>query len=248
MARPSKKRAARKQPVAAARAAAPAATLRRLSGTFAERRFEAEVSRSQVASVLAMSLGGVALGAGIYGVALRGEELAPISYAPFLLAAGVVLLGVWLLLGQKVPPPVRVGELGVGFEKDGKVTRTAWHELTAVRFEHDSLCLRTTGAPLTLPLSVQGPAARRVLAEVLRRMPKTVEIDEDDQARIGAPHADEGEPLEVEPPQVAGLTCLASDRPLTFERDVRLCARCAAHYDKTSVPSRCVRCNKRLKT
>jgi hypothetical protein len=52
--------------------------------------------------------------------------------------------------------------------------------------------------------------------------------------------------IDLEPPQVAGLRCKATDRPITFERDARLCGRCGEVYHKDGAPKRCLTCEAQL--
>ena len=54
--------------------------------------------------------------------------------------------------------------------------------------------------------------------------------------------------MEAEPPQITSMHCHASDKPLTVERDARMCARCGALYHRTAIPRRCVECGKKLRS
>jgi hypothetical protein len=196
--------------------------------------------------VTAMALGCIALGAGVYGTFLRpGPGL---WYGPWLLAAGAVVCASYLLFGRTSSTPLHVGELGVGFEDDaGKVGRTAWYEITKIALVHDVLRLTTAGRPLSVALDVYPTGAARVLAEALERIPKRVGVDPADQDRVLALRGAAPSETAAEPPQVTSLRCRASDQPLTFERDVRMCGRCGVLYHRTSVPPRCAECGKKLK-
>jgi hypothetical protein len=222
--------------------------LRRIDDDFHEWRYEPKAVRRDYLAVALMSVGALALGGGVYSVFLRDDALKPIPYAHYLLAVGVVLIVAYFLFGEQPVKAVRVGELGVGFEDEGRVTRTAWYELEKVRLTDGVLRLTGAGKPLSLALRAYEPAVRRIVAEAKKRIPKRVEIDESDIQRIGAPRTSAGERVAAEPPQVTQQHCRASDKLLTFEKDARLCGRCGALYHRTEVPRRCLECGKKLKS
>jgi hypothetical protein len=56
----------------------------------------------------------------------------------------------------------------------------------------------------------------------------------------------DGELVALEGVQVAGRHCAASDKPISFERDARLCPNCAQVYLKDNVPKKCVTCERDL--
>lgn len=195
-----------------------------------------------------MSLGGVALGIGVYGRFVREE---PIEWAPYVIALGAVLIIAYLLFGRGGDGPLYVGDLGIGMGRDGKITRTRWYELHAVSVGGAQLRLETRGKPVLVSLAAHTPAARRIVHEAMKRIPKRTEIDDADLERLGlgdgGPRSGEGQTVIAEAPQVTLLRCLASDEPLTFEKDVRMCRRCTAFYHRLNVPRRCVECGKKLK-
>lgn len=231
-----------------AEGSSPARRLRRLDETLAEWRYEPKASRGAIAAVVALSLGGVSLGMGVYAQWLRDEALEPLSYGPYLLVAGVALLIGYMVLSRDLPGVLRVGDLGVGVEGTGaKITRTPWYELSSISLADDTLRVESDSLALALPLREQGAAVRRIVAEASERIPKRVDVHEEDLERIGEPRSAEGEPQSVEPPQVTGQSCMSSDQPLTFEKDVRMCARCGALYHKTGVPKRCAGCGVKLR-
>lgn len=221
-----------------------APSLRRLDETFAERRFEAKSSHRDLIAVLLLSFGALGLGSGIYAQFLWNAPEPP-GYAPFVLGLGIVLIGIYLFYPPSASEPLVVGELGVGFEHDGKITRTAWYQLRKLTFANGALLLETTGKPLLVPVSAHAGAARRILAEARRRVPKRVEVDDDALTPAGS-SADVGEEQEAEPPQVTEMTCRATDKPLSVEKDVRMCARCGVLYHRSGVPARCAECGRRL--
>ncbi|MBI4955549.1 MAG: hypothetical protein HY908_26250 [Myxococcales bacterium] len=227
--------------------ATPARPLRRLDESLGERRFAPGDSFRAVVGVIALSLGGVALGAGVYGQWLRGAGAWVGS--PYLMVGGAALLAVYVLFGRDLDLPLRIGELGVGVERDGKtVERLAWCELDAIGPKGRGLEVRGARTSFTLSLERHGKAAARLVSEAAARVPDCLKVPDALRARIGRPAANDGELLEAEPPQVVDELCRASERPLTIEKDVRMCARCAALYHKAAVPKRCVVCDASLKT
>ena len=219
--------------------------LRRLTDALHERRFEPKASNRELVSVLMLSFGALGVGAGIYAQWFWNAPEPP-AYAPFLLAGGLLLLVVYAFSAPQPLMPMVVGDLGVGFEEASKVTRTSWYELQEVTFAHGALLLKTAGKPIQVSLDDHPVAAPVIVAEAQRRIPDRVALDEDDVGRLGEPAEEAGETLEVEPPQVAGLTCRASGEPLSVEKDVRMCARCGVLYHRKQVPRRCEECGAEL--
>ncbi len=209
-----------------------------------ERRFEPKAGGSAIASVVAMSLGAVALGAGVYGQWLRAEELGAHPYAPYLMLGGAIVLLAVGLFGQKVAKPIRVGDAGVGPEKDANdVERLEWRDVDRVLFSGGVLTLQGQGTTVSIPVQTHGPAAARALREAKNRIPKKVEVED---GAIPAPEDADGQVLPLEKPQLAGEYCKASGKPIAFEKDARLCGRCGETYHKDSVPPRCLTCDARL--
>ncbi len=231
---------------ASGRGVAPPA-LRRVDEDFLERRFEPKTGQTEVFGVVALSLGGIALGVGAYALVFRDEALPQLGYPPYVLAVGVVLLAYYLLFGRQRLHTWRIGQLGVGLEVDDRVMRTGWYEVERISSAADQLRLDTGGKPLTISLLAHPAAARRLVSEALQRIPKQVALDDEDLQRIGTPAASEGERVVAEPLQVTQLTCMASSRPLSVQEDVRMCRRCGALYHRSGLPRRCVGCGKKLK-
>ena len=242
---PAEKRAPKAAKPSAERATSPA--LRRLDEAFEERRYEPAASGRQYLGVVLMSLGAIALGAGFFAVFLRADDAPPLDWAPWLLAAGAVLLVVHFILGQAAQPVVRVGELGIAVEEGERLARTAWFQIERISFDGANLTVKPPLAALVLPLSAHGPAAQRIVAEALVRIPDRTEIDEGELGVIEAAKGESGERVLAEPPQVTDMQCAASARPLTFERDVRMCGRCGVFYHRAAVPLRCIECSRKLR-
>jgi hypothetical protein len=224
------------------------AAVRRLDEPLDEWRFEPKATPRAIAAVVLLSVGGVALGAGVYGEWFRAAELGVSPYALLLMVAGALMLGGYALLGRHLPAVVRVGDLGIGVERSrSDVERTAWHEVRAVELGADLLGVELEGSKLTFSVAEHAPAIRRLLAEATERIPKRVRARLEERRRIGEPASGEGELVEGEPPQVAGQRCASSGKELTFEKDTRRCARCGALYDKECVPALCKGCDATLR-
>ena len=177
----------------------------------------------------------------------RDDTLEPIPYMPYLLVAGAAMVLGYLMFGQEGGAPVHVGMLGIGFASEDRVSRTPWCDIRKVSLKNGALRFETRGTPLTLSLAAHADAATRALDEALKRIPDRVDVDEQDVERLGPPSSSAGEQLNAEPPQVTAMKCRASGKPLTFEKDVRMCSRCAALFHKAGVPRSCIECGKKLK-
>lgn len=222
---------------------AAATLLRPESAARTERRYVPTPSASAWVAVVVAALAVVALGAGVYGQWLRPSELGAHPYAMGLLTAGAVLLLGVALLGPRAAKPIRVGDAGVGVEKDkGVVERIAWCDVTTIELSAGVLTIKS--AALTLPIAVDAHAAAAAdaLAQARERIAaKVAGVD----AKL-AVDASAGELIALEPPQVAGQHCKATGKPIAFERDARLCARCGEVYLKGAVPRRCLSCDAEL--
>lgn len=220
--------------------------LRLTSDPRKERRFEPKASTTAVISVVGLSIGAVLLGAGVYGQWLRAEELGPHKAAPWLLLGGALLLIAVAVFGPRAATPLRVGDAGVGKERDGgEVERVEWRDVTAVTLRGDALTLESPGTTLIVPLALHAAAAARILAEARRRIP--AKVGDVDDAAAGKPDSSEGEVIPLEPAQAAGARCRATDKVIAFEKDARLCGSCGEVYHKDAVPPRCLTCEAKLR-
>jgi hypothetical protein len=225
--------------------AAPAGNLLTKKDARYERRYEPKASSMAVISVIAMSIGAVAVGAGTFGQWMRSEELGPHKAAPYLLVAGAILLLGVALFGQSSARPVRVGDAGVAEEGDGgEISRIEWRDVSKLILSASSLTVQASGSAITVPLDVQAQAVARILAEAKVRVPKRVE--EVNAGTLEAVDDTLGEVLPLEPPQVAGERCAKSNKLIAFEKDARFCKQCGEVYHKEDVPKRCVTCDAKL--
>ncbi len=223
-----------------------AKAIRRLDERFVERRFEPTAGGSAYLGVIAMSFGATALGMGSYALlALQGRPT--YDWGRWLIVLGAGLVCVYLVAGGKKLGALRVGELGVGFEEDGgKVTRTAWCDISKVSLGDRALRLGTGAKAILIPLDAHPAGAARAAREAKARIPKRVALEDADIERLGRGKG--GVEVDAEPPQVTEEHCRASNEPLTFEKDVRMCGRCGALYHRSGLPRRCVDCGKKLKS
>ncbi|MEZ4444002.1 MAG: hypothetical protein R3B72_33320 [Polyangiaceae bacterium] len=222
--------------------------LMRFSDAFEDRRFAPGVSTLDYVWVVVMSLGAIGLGIGMYASFFRDAGLPTLKWPNYAAAAGATLVLAYLLFGGRTARIVRVGSLGVATEEDdGKVSRLAWWQISSVTLESGGLRIKAAGKPLTLAVAGNEAAVRRIVSEAMKRIPDRVDIPDAEVGKLGKPSASEGQKVAAEPPQVTGMACRHSDQALTFEKDVRLCSRCAAPYHKLGVPSRCDECGRKLK-
>jgi hypothetical protein len=209
-----------------------------------ERRFEPNASTNPAVLYILGALGAMAMGAGAWGqfgslIHEGGPE--PFKLAPYILAAGAVLVGVAVWFGTSGEPPVRVGDGGIVLEKGG-VHRMPWYAVERIEFREQAV--RATGKDdlggallVVAKLATHGPAAAWIVKEARARVPSVVDVPED----VALPEAKQsaGESLVLEPPQVVGKHCAASAKVLAYEPDARVCTRCERVYHKAHVPAEC---------
>lgn len=204
-----------------------------------ERRFEAESTHASRLTTLTGMAGGLALGAGVYAQWVRED---PLSFAPYLVAAGGVALGGALFKTGAEPAKVRVGEAGVALEKGADLTRILWCDVERIALEGDTLVVRGKEATVSFRIDEQPKAAAWVVSEAQQRVPGVVGLSEKERERFGKPNDKDGEVVRVDELQIAGRNCRASDKPIAFERDARLCPTCSEVYLKDQVPKKCLTC------
>lgn len=193
-------------------------------------------------------LGASVLGAGAFAMTREtffalDEKLRAIP--SYLVAGGAILTGLAIWLGTSSDPPLRVGAPGIGLER-GEVRRMPWWAVEKISYQSGSASLVVVGKDdtgqgwkLDVPVKAQPAAAAWIVSEAQRRIPKKVDLSEEDLA--GLPRMDEhaGMLVELEPLQVVGKRCAASDQLISYEPDARVCARCERVYFKRSVPKKC---------
>ena len=214
-----------------------------------ERRFIAHASTSPM---LVYALGGLAailLGAGAYGMvyaqSLGAAEDALKNLPSYLVAAGAVLLGITIWIGTTAEATVRVGDPGIAVEK-GELRRMPWWAIDKITFDESAVAVVVSGddevgVPWTLKLGVKRhpEAIAWLVHEAAERIPRRLEIDEATRDKLPAAMESAGEKLELEPLQVVGKRCAATNKIISYEPDARVCRRCERVYLRTNVPKKC---------
>lgn len=216
--------------------------LRTLDGTFEDWRFEPTARGSAYLGAVLLSLGGLLLGAGTYAFGWIDAGTWH-DNAHLLVVAGLVFELGFLFTGTGSPVALRIGDLGIGVEEDGKVRRIGWCDIERVKLSGGVLAVDTADGPLTIALDVHRGAAAKLVEEARSRIPKRVDVE--DTKALGPTNGGSRELAEA--PQVAGESCRATGEALTFEKDVRMCGRCSALYHRNGVPRTCLGCGVKLK-
>jgi hypothetical protein len=204
-----------------------------------ERRFSGETAQASRIAVVAGIAGGLALGAGVY--AQWVSEL-PHEHAPFILAGGAFTLGAALVFGDAKIPTVRIGDPGIAFERGNELVRVPWCDIDRVYVEGSRLFIKSRLGPLSLPISPMRTAVAWILAEGTRRVPDVMDVRRETLSDLPEPKDSDGETVTIESLQVAGRQCKKTGKTIAFERDARLCPRCAQVYHHSGVPKQCVTC------
>ncbi len=214
--------------------------LRTAGDARAERRFQPKASAGTLGGTLATSMGAVAVGAGVFA---RFVSTPPHDYAMYLLAGGGLAAIIGLFMGSR-SPSVRVGDAGIGIEKDtDNIERLAWHEIEVVRHAQNTLSFAGGGRLLSISTTAQPDAAALALAEARARIPgHATGVTEE----LAASATGSGEAVTLEPLQLAGARCKKSDRIIAVEKDGRYCGKCGQTYHKETAPKNCVSCDARL--
>lgn len=204
-----------------------------------ERRFAPEPTHGSKLTAIVGMVGATVAGAGVYGQWVREE---PLAYAPYLVAAGFVMLGLALWFSDAGVMPIRVGDAGVAVEKGNELLRLAWCDIDRIFVEKDRLLVRGEELTLELPIKGHPKAVAWILSEAAHRVPDALDVKRSVVDSLPEPRSDDGELLTIESLQVAGRHCGECDKVISFERDARLCPTCAQVYHHDHVPKKCVTC------
>ena len=210
-----------------------------------ERRFEPSSSSRALASLVATILGGLVLGAGIYSQWLSSQ---PLSWAPWIVGGGALVLAAVILWGDFGGLAVRVGDAGVALERTGQpIVRVNWSVIQSIEISGRDMRVRSEERDLSFPVDLFPSAAAWVLKEAGRRIPKKLQVSEAQRSALPQPLESDGSRLALEKLQVTGQKCKASGKVITFERDARLCPKCSEVYHHDSLPETCLTCGAELK-
>src|SRR5262249_30680848 len=104
-----------------------------------ERRFEPYASTNPILVYVVGAVGAAAMGAGAwgqFGSMLRDAAPEPFKYAPYILAAGALLVGLAIWIGTSGDPSLRVGDAGVGVER-GQLRRIPWYAIERIEWRDE---------------------------------------------------------------------------------------------------------------
>ena len=210
-------------------------------GKLVERRFTVEPTERSNYQALVGGLGAAALGAGAYATWIHD---APMPIAPYLFGGGTLALIVASVMGSSDSVPLRVGDAGVAVERGGgQPDRIRWFEVEKVWLEgKDRVVVEGAGKRIVVPAAHHAQAAGWILKEALTRIPKKVNVDGERREALARVVSDHAEVVAVEPMQVTGRRCKASNAIISFEREARACPSCGEVYDRKHVPEKCLTC------
>ena len=208
-----------------------------------ERRFSPEQTYSSNAAVAGGMLGALAAGAGVWG---QWISETPHAYSPYLFGGGALVLGASLWFGDAGAVPVRIGDAGIALERGTELTRLAWCDLETVEVVGKQLIAKGKTTSFSIPIAAHPKAVAWIMAEGTRRVPDAMNVKKSDLAGLPEPKDLDGELVLLEGVQIAGRHCAATDKPIAFERDARLCPNCAQVYLNDAVPKKCVTCEREL--
>jgi predicted RNA-binding Zn-ribbon protein involved in translation (DUF1610 family) len=99
---------------------------------------------------------------------------------------------------------------------------------------------------LRIPVAAHRTAVAWILSEGTKRVPAAMDVKR--SSLVGLPEIkdSDGEFVVIEGLQIAGRHCAATGKPISFERDARLCPVCGQVYLKDQVPKKCVTCDNEL--
>ncbi len=187
-------------------------------------------------------VGALGLGAGVW--ARFFADPAP-DYWFWLLVPGAALVAGAIFWGDE-REPVRVGDGGVAIEKSSEIVRVPWCDMQRIHIDGGALVIEGESLMLRIPVAAHQRAVAWVLAEGMKRVSDVVDVKPSAADELPKPSDRDGESMRVEDYQVAGRACAATDEPISFAKDARLCPRCGQVYHRAHVPERCVTCEARL--
>ena len=189
------------------------------------------------------AVGAILLGAGAYEQFMASH--AAWKYTPHMLALGALAFAMSIWFGTSGDPTLRVGDGGVGLDR-GTVERIPWYGVSEIAFDPKVDAVVVSGkdesgekAKILAKLTSQPQAAAWIVKEANERIPKLVELSAESEQKIPEPRADVGDIILLEPLQIVGKRCAATDKIIAYEPDARVCPRCERVYYKKSVPKKC---------
>lgn len=213
-----------------------------------ERRFVPQASTNTTVVRAIGALAAMVLGAGVwaylYGQSFADDEKLRVVPS-YLIAGGAVLLGIAIWFGTSSEPPVRVGAPGIGVEK-GDLRRMPWWAVEKISFDAGALALAVVGKDdagvdwsLRLALKAHPEAIAWIVKEASERIPDHVDLTSELQEKLPPASEHAGTRVDLEPLQVVGRKDAVTGKPISYEPDACVCARCERVYLKRSVPKKC---------
>jgi len=217
-----------------------------------ERRFFPHSSANPKIVAIVGGIGALILGAGAFGQFGTMKMVETSQFVPWMLAVGTALIGVAFWFGTSGEPPLLVGDAGVGIDRGTTPRHIPWYAVESLAWDGSARADVVKGVDeATVPLTVTAKLASHPLAaawivkEGTARVPKVVNVPEEIAGELTQTGEADGDARRLEPLQVVGRRCAASDKIISFEPDARLCTRCERVYHKNSVPKKC-RCGASL--
>lgn len=209
-----------------------------------EQRFEPRPNATPMVSHGLGALGALAMGAGAwgqFGPLVTDAVTEPVKGASYILFGGSLAVAGAIWLGTSGEPVLRVGDGGIGIEK-GQIRRIPWHAVERIEWRGEAVRVAgkdQSGVAVTLvaPVAKHPQAAAWIVKEARQRVPSVVDVPDD--ATLPEAVAQGAKSLSLEPLQVVGMRCAASDQIISYEPDARVCKRCERVYVKTQVPDTC---------
>jgi hypothetical protein len=209
-----------------------------------ERRFEPHTTTKPPVVYVTGAVGAMLMGAGAwgqFGTMMQTDGPEPFKYAPYILAAGAVLVGIAIWIGTSGEPALRVGDAGIAVDRGG-LKRLPWYAIERITWRDETVQVvgkNDAGVTMTVlaRLATQPQAAAWIVKEARERVPAVVDVPDD--ATLPDVLASAGEMRPLEPPQVVGRHCAASGKVIAYEPDARVCPRCERVYHKEQVPETC---------
>ncbi len=209
-----------------------------------ERRFQPRPTVSPAWASALGAAGALVMGAGAW------EQFAPLltdggppqlKIAPYVLVTGAVLVAVAIWIGTSGEATLRVGAAGVAVDK-GAMRRIPWFAVERIEWRGEAVRVLgkdESGTAMTVvaTLASQPQAAAWIVREARERIPAVVDVPAD--ATLPEPSTTAGELVRLDPPQVVGRRCAASDTIIAYEPDARICRRCERIYHAAHVPETC---------
>jgi hypothetical protein len=212
-----------------------------------ERRFLPQAQANAKVVYVLGGAGAIVLGAGVFeqfGNAIRKIPVDPVEWAPWLLAAGAVIVGLAIWIGTSTEAAVRVGVAGIAEERN-PMRRMPWWSVEDVSGTANVIVVRgkdENGADMGVRFTRRATpgALAWVVREAKERAPEQFELSDEVVEQIGKASKQFGEVVACPPLQVVGKRCADTDKVISYEPDARVCPRCERIYHKDHVPKSCV--------